>query len=686
MDAVLMQISPIIGSVAGFLLGGCLVAIVYQMVARTRAKTIGEDLQRQIDGAKREAENIIKTAQIEAAAEAIKKKEEFTNEANRIRSELRENEVRLSKREDVLERQTGLLQEQEKNIKQQEQELEDRGVPLTVEPFVSEQGDPVIAETETFQVMEAGYSVSPPPRSMADTMGALAYRDGDALVVVTTTSWLAHVRETVAAATGMPKEKVIVRIPETAGGDDPGIVNPSMDAAFASILALKSGRPVKLLYSSREYLAAVSQRNPTRIRYRTGLNSDGRVTGASIEAILDVGGYPILARESAAMTATRVFGSYGVRAGKTAILPSPSQAPPLDSRESETKIAEAFFAAETHASRISELSLQDPATWRKANLAVVSPLPGAGASWNPGRGAALLDSVSGRSDFKRKYAAYENARKRRKTIRSTQWALRGIGLALAWNETDFFPGEEPELPYSVTVRLEEGERVYVATSFPSSAPGMKTVWSKTAAEILGITKDRITILQPDSSIVPDSGPQIMSRGVEVVTELIRRCCEGITKKRFRSPLPIAVTRSIRKGKGLVSWAAGVVEVEIDPVTYSCVFKGIWLDVDCGALLDDRTAERRTEEETARALSWCSGKTDPFEDPLGNAIIGVPGSRIPVSIRFMKGEKAMDPAGIGSLPLSIIPSAYVSAVSQATGCYFDTIPVTPGVIASYLEAM
>ncbi len=126
MDAVLMQISPIIGSVAGFLLGGCLVAIVYQMVARTRAKTIGEDLQRQIDGAKREAENIIKTAQIEAAAEAIKKKEEFTNEANRIRSELRENEVRLSKREDVLERQTGLLQEQEKNIKQQEQELDRR--------------------------------------------------------------------------------------------------------------------------------------------------------------------------------------------------------------------------------------------------------------------------------------------------------------------------------------------------------------------------------------------------------------------------------------------------------------------------------------------------------------------------------------------------------------------------------
>lgn len=128
MDAVLMQI-PLqagIGTVVGFVLGVCLCAIVHQMIVRTRARTIAEDLQRQIDGAKKEAENIIKSAQIEAAAEAIKKKEEFTAEANQTRAELRENEVRLSKREDVLERQTSLLQEQEKNVKQQEQELDRR--------------------------------------------------------------------------------------------------------------------------------------------------------------------------------------------------------------------------------------------------------------------------------------------------------------------------------------------------------------------------------------------------------------------------------------------------------------------------------------------------------------------------------------------------------------------------------
>jgi ribonuclease Y len=128
MDAVLMQITlqAWIAGLICFVLGFCLMVIVRQAMDRARAKTRAEDLQRQVDGAKREAENIIKAAQIEAAAEAIKKKEEFTAEANQTRAELRENETRLTKREDVLERQTELLQQQEKAVKAQEQELDRR--------------------------------------------------------------------------------------------------------------------------------------------------------------------------------------------------------------------------------------------------------------------------------------------------------------------------------------------------------------------------------------------------------------------------------------------------------------------------------------------------------------------------------------------------------------------------------
>ena len=109
-------------TIIAFLLGIGLAAILFQIISRVKAKTFQQDLQREIDGAKKEAENIIKSAKLDAAAEAIKKKEEMTAEANRVRGELRETEQRLSKREDVLEKQIELVEQRENSAKNLEKE------------------------------------------------------------------------------------------------------------------------------------------------------------------------------------------------------------------------------------------------------------------------------------------------------------------------------------------------------------------------------------------------------------------------------------------------------------------------------------------------------------------------------------------------------------------------------------
>lgn len=128
MDAIMMQIGfwDALVPIITFVLGICLTAIVYQMISRVKSKTFEQDMQRQIEGAKREAENIIKSAQIDAAAESIKKKEQFTTEANQTRAELHEAEMRLNKREDTLNRQAELLQQEEKGLKRQGKEVERR--------------------------------------------------------------------------------------------------------------------------------------------------------------------------------------------------------------------------------------------------------------------------------------------------------------------------------------------------------------------------------------------------------------------------------------------------------------------------------------------------------------------------------------------------------------------------------
>src|SRR2546426_4672230 len=52
---------------------------------------------------------------------------------------------------------------------------------------------------------------------------------------------------------------------------------PSHIALHAALLALKSGRPVKLIYDRGEDMAATTKRHPARVRHRTGLSRDGRL-------------------------------------------------------------------------------------------------------------------------------------------------------------------------------------------------------------------------------------------------------------------------------------------------------------------------------------------------------------------------------------------------------------------------
>src|SRR5712692_398610 len=53
--------------------------------------------------ARREAENIIKDSELKAKDELFKKREEFNREMEKARGEIRDQERRLEKREDVLD-------------------------------------------------------------------------------------------------------------------------------------------------------------------------------------------------------------------------------------------------------------------------------------------------------------------------------------------------------------------------------------------------------------------------------------------------------------------------------------------------------------------------------------------------------------------------------------------------------
>jgi ribonuclease Y len=121
-----MNTSVFIGAAAGVIIGAIASIIIGKIISVIKTSNLKQNLQRQIEDAKREAENIIKTAQLEATAETLNKREEVAAEINQAKTEIREAERRLSKHEDAIDRQNELLAQREKSLQNTEHNLKNR--------------------------------------------------------------------------------------------------------------------------------------------------------------------------------------------------------------------------------------------------------------------------------------------------------------------------------------------------------------------------------------------------------------------------------------------------------------------------------------------------------------------------------------------------------------------------------
>ncbi len=117
------SIGLMLGVVLGVLAGIIGAFILQKTVAKNRAKALAEELDNRIETAKKQAETIVKEAQLDAASEKMKKREELSNEMNARENQLRKQELDLSKREDVLERQQDKVSQQQKQLSNNEKEL-----------------------------------------------------------------------------------------------------------------------------------------------------------------------------------------------------------------------------------------------------------------------------------------------------------------------------------------------------------------------------------------------------------------------------------------------------------------------------------------------------------------------------------------------------------------------------------
>jgi len=561
-------------------------------------------------------------------------------------------------------------------------------------------GNAVKALSASSHIFEGRYATSTQLPKYSDPQGAFVKPGKKAITVISSSQWPFHVRSSVASALNIPEENVIVKVPALSPHLDGKIWYPSLIAVYTALLAWKTQKPVRMILPPEEDIQYGPRRAPVFINHKTGIDKTGKITGMDIEVLIDAGAYPVLSAEMLYRACHSVTGFYScpnISINSRIIRTNNPPAGPLTG----FGFNQSFFSVEMHINRIAELSRIDPLTWRKNHLGnsfekkiskrIQSQIKTA---------EQVLDDAGQRSDFLRKYSSYELMKKRKNGVEKLGTSLRGIGIALAYQISGFLVQNESQSAYSVTARLDDNEKLHISTSGIPGSKGTRHIWRETAGRILGIETANIFIDDIDTSIVPDSGPSILSHNISIISRLIERSCNAIQQQRFRNPLPILVKRSMKSPKAdqdgdfslfrsghSVSWGAAVVEVEINPITLETAIRSIWLSVDCGQILNNYLAASTLEAGVLHALEWL--KFNSYQKDKDFRLVGLTGlpgpADIPeIQIHFMESGKRTQPSGIGELPCSLIPAAFSTALSQATGYYIDSIPVTPDRIFGYQE--
>ena len=131
-------------------------------------------------------------------------------------------------------------------------------------------------------------------------------------------------------------------------------------------------------------------------------------------------------------------------------------------------------------------------------------------------------------------------------------------------------------------------------------------------------------------------------------------------------------------------ACAVVEVSIDLVECMPKIRGVWIGVDGGKIISKNRARRSLIRGAVQALGWAftenieyiEGKLPKYQ--YENFSIPSPVEIPPIHIEFLENDLnnggQTDPKGIGELPFTCIPAAFLQAVSQAMDHAFKSIPL------------
>ncbi|MFI6644960.1 xanthine dehydrogenase family protein molybdopterin-binding subunit [Streptomyces sp. NPDC050504] len=346
------------------------------------------------------------------------------------------------------------------------------------------------------------------------------------------TQWLHSDLWQIAPVLGLPVDKVRMTL-SGVGGAFGGREDLSMQIP-ACLLALRTGKPVKMVYNRFESFFGHVHRHPAKLWYEHGATKDGKLTHMRCRIVLDGGAYASATPAVVGNAASLAAGPYVIDDVEIEAVGLYTNNPPCGAMRGFGAV-QACFAYEAQMDKLAKAVGLDPVEFRRLNAMEQGTIMPTGQPVDsPAPVAELLRRVKAMPlPPERQWVTTEGADVRAlpgglSNTTHGEGVVRGVGYAVGIKNVGFSEGFDDYSTARVRMEVVGGEPVAtVHTAMAEVGQGGVTVHAQIARTELGVAQ--VTI-HPADTRVGSAGSTSASRQTYVTGGAVKNSCEAVREK------------------------------------------------------------------------------------------------------------------------------------------------------------
>ena len=561
-------------------------------------------------------------------------------------------------------------------------------------------------------VVERTFNTKANSQAMMETFRTFSYIDEyGRLTVVSSTQVPFHARRILSNALQIPKSRIRVVKPRIGGGF--GAKQSVVSELFPAIVTLKTGRAASIIYSREESMTNGSPRHQMQMKVRVGASKDGVIRAIDLYALSHAGAYGDHGPTTIGLVGHKSLSLYGGL-----------EAARFDNEVVYTNTmgggayrgygaTQGIFAVESAVSELAAKLGMDPCVLREKNMVAQGQMMP--TYYNEPCNSCTLDKCMAKAkemmDWDNKYP--------RRVLENGH--IRSVGVAMAMQGSGISGVDIA----SVEIRLNDDGFYTLLLGCTDMGTGCDTILSQMAADCLDCDLDRIAVRGVDTDFSPYDTGSYASSTTYVTGMAVVKTCQVLREKILKTGafmLNVPEETAEFDGKrvfvpgtekqvtleeiGYASYEGhnrclsaseshsspispppfmvGMAEIDLDPETGKVEVVDYVGAVDCGTVINTNLARVQTEGGIVQGIGMalyediCYSASGKMEN---NSFLQykIP-SRLDVGKIRIEFESSYEPTGpfgaksIGELVINTPAPAIMNALYNATGCFFDTLPV------------